>query len=181
MKPFLTSFLLLTATLLLAVEVEIRPAQPLAGEVFQLFLTAEKGYPDPVKLPQTAGVRWLQNSTSRSYRNINGKASYSLGIAAIAARPGTYQIPSFQVKEPKGKMSSTPVVTLKVLADDAESPEDSRTALYGSIRLSDDRKSYYLGEEVGLTVDLFIRTDAQVAGLSYPDLQMLHSLHTLLV
>ena len=175
MKLFGVSIFLLAAAILGAVEAEIRPAQPLAGEVFQLLLTGEKEYPVPEKLPEVTGVRWLANSTSRSYRNINGRASYTLGIAAIAARPGTYQIPSFTVRNGRGKSAVTPVVTLKVLADDAESPADAQAAMYGKIRLTEDRKTYYLGEEVGLTVDLFIRADAQVAGLSYPDLQIPHA------
>ena len=115
-------------------------------------------------MPEVKGIQWLTNSTSRSYRNINGQASYTLGIAAIAARPGTYQIPSFPVKTGKKKREMTPAISLKVLADDAAETENSASALSGNIRLQDDRKSYYLGEEVGLTVHLFIRSDAQVAG-----------------
>lgn len=175
MKRFGISVFLFAAALLGAVEAEVRPAQPLAGEVFQLLLTGEKEYPVPEKLPEVPGIQWLANSTSRSYRNINGQASYTLGIAAIAARPGAYQIPSFTVRNGRGKTAVTPVVTLKVLADDAESPADAQAAMYGKIRLTEDRKTYYLGEEVGLAIDLFIRADAQVAGLSYPDLQIPHA------
>ncbi|MBR4956221.1 MAG: hypothetical protein IKZ31_00565, partial [Lentisphaeria bacterium] len=64
MKLFGVSIFLLAAAILGAVEAEIRPAQPLAGEVFQLLLTGEKEYPVPEKLPEVTGVRWLANSTS---------------------------------------------------------------------------------------------------------------------
>ncbi|MBR2643404.1 MAG: BatD family protein [Lentisphaeria bacterium] len=175
MKYFWIILFLAASPALLAVEADLRPSQPMAGEVFQLLLTGSDQYPAPEKLPEVKGIQWLTNSTSRSYRNINGQASFTLGIAAIAARPGTYQIPSFPVKTGKKKREMTPAISLKVLADDAAETENSVSALSGNIRLQDDRKSYYLGEEVGLTVHLFIRSDAQVAGLSYPDLQIPHA------
>lgn len=176
MKYIWTTLFLWTFAVLMAVEVDIRPSQPMAGEIFQILLTAEKDYPVPEKLPEVPGIQWLTNSTSRSYRNINGKASHTLGIGAVAAKPGTYQIPSFQVKTGKGKTGKTEVLTLKVLADDAAAdPADQQSAVFGNIRLQEKRKTFYLGEEVGLTVDLFIRSDAQVTGLAYPVLQIPHA------
>lgn len=176
MKYGITLWLLALGVFLGAVEVEIRPAQPYAGEVFQLLLTAEKNYPAPEKLPEVSGIRWMPNASSRSYRNINGKASHTLGISAVAEKAGTWQIPSFTVKTGRGKTAQTPVITLKVLADDsAESAADTRKALFGRIKLDEERTTCYLGEEVGLNVELFIRSDARVTGLAYPVLQIPHA------
>ena len=85
MKYFWIILFLAASPVLLAVEADLRPSQPMAGEVFQLLLTGSDQYPAPEKLPEVKGIQWLTNSTSRSYRNINGQASYTLGIAAIAA------------------------------------------------------------------------------------------------
>ena len=111
MKYFWIILFLAASPVLLAVEADLRPSQPMAGEVFQLLLTGSDQYPAPEKLPEVKGIQWLTNSTSRSYRNINGQASYTLGIAAIAARPGTYQIPSFPVKTGKKKREMTPAIS----------------------------------------------------------------------
>ena len=176
MKYFLTGLFLWTFVVLAAVEVDIRPSQPMAGEVFQVLLTAAEDYPVPVKLPEVSGIQWLTNSTSRSYRNINGKASHTLGIGAVAAKAGTYQIPSFQVKTGKRKTENTEVLTLKIVADEAAADSvNQQTAIFGNIRLPEKERSFYLGEEIDLYVDLFIRNDTPVTALSYPDLQIPHA------
>ena len=99
MRPLFFIFCMIAAGLAAAeVGLEIRPEPPVAGEVFQLVLTSGEGRPAVDSLPEVPGIEWFRGSTSSGYRNINGRSSYTVGIAARADKPGSYRIPAFTVR-----------------------------------------------------------------------------------
>ena len=182
MKRMIFGFLCAAAWIAAAeVSLEIQPDPPIAGEPFRIVLTSSKGRPVPVRLPQVAGMQWFRNQTSSGYRSINGRASYSLGFAALAEKPGSYEIPAITVKVGR-KTETTRPYTFRVAAGESDAlaaAEDGREApaLIARMRLGEDRKKYYLGEEVPLRLDIYVRPDTRVTSLAYPDLNIPHAVY----
>lgn len=86
------------------------------GESLRLTITIQGENVDNVprpELPAIDGVRWLRNrtSTSTSYSIINGKASvsYSYSYILIAESPGTFTIPSIEIKVDGENLSTDPI------------------------------------------------------------------------
>ena len=182
MKYLLGMLCLLAAGFCAAeVTVEIQPDPPVAGEPFQFVLTSSEGRPAVAELPEIAGLRWFRNNTSSGYRNINGRSSYTVGITALAEKPGVYEIPALTVRVGR-KVRQTRPVTIKVAANEAEAAAPSAEggaapAIFGRMRFGGERKKFYLGEEVPLMLDIYVRPGTQVTGLAYPDLVIPHAVY----
>jgi len=181
MKRLLFMFCLFAAGLCAAeIGLEVQPDPPVAGEVFQLVLTSTEGRPEAAALPEVAGIEWFRNSTSSGYRNINGHATYTVGIAARADKPGSYRIPAFTVRVGRQSYRTRPVaLTVAANEDEAAAPAGAEAgtspALFGRMRFGGDRRKFYLGEEVPLLLDIYVRPDTQVTSLAYPDLKIPHA------
>ena len=171
MKRFFLSLLGFFATVFFAVSAEnfqaiLEPATVLEGEPFVLQLSNHgRELPQLVKLPE----KFVYQGSSQSTRIINGDRTVSVGYRFVAPAPGEYEIAPLQVKLGK-KMVNTPRLKLKVVKDNPAAIGIDDVFVRG--KFASDRRSYYVGEDIPLAVNLYYPRQLQIELAAYPVLDI---------
>ncbi len=156
---FLTALLICQVS---AFTVRLRtiPASPVANEMFQLVLETDTPETPRYTLPQVKGLQISGNISSRrsSISIVNGKQeqSFSYGINAIAASPGKYTIPPFELSAGGTAVMSAPL-TFTVREDSLQASPDGKNPgrAQMQMRITPERQ-LYVGETAMLTLEVLI-------------------------
>ncbi len=160
------------------VEVSLVPEIPMAGEAFQLILSSAKGRPSLASVPETPGVKWYPESSSTGYRNVNGHVTYTTGILLMAEKPGNYALPGLEVLVDRKRVTTSPMTIRIISSGEARDLKAtggdvrSGSAVFGKIRVMSPRRSFYLGEEVPLRLEIFVRHGVQITRMGYPEISI---------
>ena len=171
MKRFLLSLLAGIFTLLQSAAAEsfqavLEPSTVLEGEPFVLVLSNQgNDMPQLVKLPENFTYR----GSSQSTRIINGDKTVSVGYNFLAPAPGEYEIAPLTVKLGR-KSVKTPKLKLKVVKDSSAEMGLEDVFVRGSF--ADDRRTYYIGEDIPLSVNLYYPQKIQIELTAYPKLDI---------
>ena len=177
-----TLFAALTALTLHAageLQISLYPERVSVGDRVEFTLTIKgNGEPRINELPDLTNGRWLPNSTGRSYQNFNGNISVSYTIPILATHEGELIVPAFDVVI-DGKTVRTTPGSVQVLPPSEKpvssgNPEDGALtldeAVFGRITVPDERRTFYVGEEIPLNLELYIRNGIQAQPTAYPEI-----------
>ena len=158
-----------------ALELQLSSQTAAVGEVLTLTLTDGSGVPQLLDYPSLNLGRWVRNQTRQSTRIINGQASYGSSYSIVLTEPGELVIPELEVRVGGQTLRTRPQTVKVVPAAALEVPAGQGKlsldqALFGQIRIPDDRRTFYLGEEIPLELTLYIAPGVEVRQLSYPEL-----------
>ncbi len=181
MRSVVLTIALLLSGFALAAEVTARLSADTAaaGEVVALELSSSDGAPVLRNPPALENGSWVGGGRqSQEMSTIGNRTSsrYSTQYEIQAGKEGTLVIPPLSV-EVGSKTETTPELRLRVVAAAERSVNGARRgesvalgdAVFGRIRLPDKRKSFYLGEEIPVEFELFIRDGFGLRVLSYPE------------
>ena len=144
----------------------LEPSTVLEGEPFVLLLSNQGNeMPQLVKLPE----KFTYRGSSQSTRIINGDKTVSVGYNFLAPAPGEYEIAPLTVKLGK-KTVRTPLLKLKVVKDNTAQTGLSDVFVRGVF--ADNRRTYYVGEDIPLSVNLYYPQKMQIELTAYPALDI---------
>ena len=177
---FIVAALSFAASMLLAADpalhATLSPESVAAGQTADFTLTLNRPLSGPLSVPRLDNGEWI-NSFSQRTQNINGRSSYSYIIPIRALREGILRVPAFPVKVGDRELQTPELAVKVVAAGEQPVPGDSgdgaltmKEAAFGRIRLVDDRKQYYVGEEIPVMVELFVLPALDARLGSYPEL-----------
>ena len=156
------------------VSVAVSPSTVAAGEQVTFSLTMDKRLTEGLRLPPLENGRWITNSVSQRMESINFNTSYTYEIPIQTEREGTLKIPSFTFRLDGQEVTTR---ALKVLPPGSQpavqSSGDSVTmkeAAFGTIRIPDERRTFYVGEEIPLELNLWLLPALRARLAEYPDL-----------
>lgn len=133
--------------LALEIDTRIEPRQVRVGQVAQLSIRLSGvGSAEPATVPQIEGLDISFSGTQRSFEFINGQtwSGATLSFSVIPSKPGSYIIPSIEIRTGSERAASKPV-KLFVLGG-AREPQGGDSRLSASLSLS--KKKVYVGEPV---------------------------------
>lgn len=158
------------------VSVAVSPSTVAAGEQVTFSLTMDKRLTEGLRLPPLENGRWITNSVSQRMESINFNTSYTYEIPIQTEREGTLKIPSFTFRL-DGQEVTTRALEVKVLPPGSQpavqGSGDSVTmkeAAFGTIRIPDERRTFYVGEEIPLELNLWLLPALRARLAEYPDL-----------
>lgn len=158
------------------VDIVFRPAVVTAGEPVEIILISNKRGNLSFDLPEIKGGTWLRNYVSSSTQTsiVNGVVSTTVRrtIPVMTEQPGALTIPSFTVRCGK-ETATTRELVIKVVSasDKASAPgTGSLPPPVGEITVPLKGRNFYVGEEIPLSLSLFIPVGLEVRELSYPQL-----------
>ncbi|MDD3155605.1 MAG: BatD family protein, partial [Victivallaceae bacterium] len=174
------------------IRVSLEPPESFVGERMQLVVEAVGANTPPriVTYPKIDLVSVERNSISTRMSIINGEATSSTAVALRCNRPGTFVVPPFKVRvgtqefttqELQGKIAPAAIrqnsspQTNANSDEAADSSERAETiplqeALFGTVKLADERKNYYLGENIPLVFELNLLRSLQIGKIQFPAL-----------
>lgn len=160
-------------------QISLYPERVSVGGRVEFTLTVKgNGEPRINELPDLTNGRWLPSSTGRSYQNFNGNISVSYTIPILATHEGELIVPAFDVVI-DGKTVRTTPGSVQVLPPSEKPvasayPEDGvltlDEAVFGRITVPDERRTFYVGEEIPLNLELYIRNGIQAQPTAYPEI-----------
>ena len=144
----------------------LEPSTVLEGEPFVLMLSNRgNDMPQLVKLPENFTYR----GSSQSTRIINGDKTVSVGYNFLAPAPGEYEIAPLTVKLGR-KSVKTPRLKLKVVKDNTAEMGLEDVFVRGNF--AGERRTYYVGEDIPLSVNLYYPQKMQIELTAYPKLDI---------
>ena len=144
----------------------LEPSTVLEGEPFVLLLSNQGSeMPQLVKLPENFAYR----GSSQSTRIVNGDKTVSVGYNFLAPAPGEYEIAPLAVKLGR-RTVKTPKLKLKVVKDN--SAQMGLEDVFAKGSFADNRKIYYVGEDIPLSVNLYYPQKMQIELTAYPTLDI---------
>ena len=158
------------------VDIVFRPAVVTAGEPVEIILISNKRGNLSFDLPAIKGGTWLKNYVSSSTQTsiVNGVVSTTVRrtIPVMTEQPGALTIPPFTVKCGK-ETATTRELVIKVVSasDKASAPgTGSLPPPVGEITVPLKGRTFYVGEEIPLSLSLYLPMGLEVRELSYPQL-----------
>jgi hypothetical protein len=163
-RSFMLAILSLIAALLLApsmthaasITIETSSPEVFVDDPFTVTVSIEFEQSfEPARLPSVPGLEILERSrpmTSSQVTVINGRTTRSQSVRwdfiVVAQRVGAFTIPSLTVNADGEQLRTQP---LRIIASETETTEK----LF--VDVSADRTRYYLGEQVNLTLEVWLR------------------------
>lgn len=158
------------------VDIVFRPAVVTAGEPVEIILISNKRGNLSFELPEIKGGVWLKNYVSSSTQTsiVNGVVTTSVRrtIPVMTEQPGVLTIPSFTVKCGK-ETAETRELVIKVVSDSDKASVSGGGSLpppTGEITVPLKGRTFYVGEEIPLSLTLYLPAGLEVRELSYPQL-----------
>ena len=158
------------------VSVTVSPASVAAGERVTFSLTLDRRLTEGLRLPPLENGRWITNSVSQRVESINFKTSCTYEIPIQTEREGTLKIPAFTFRL-DGKEVTTRPLEVKVLPPGSQPAVQSsgesltmKEAAFGTIRVPEERRTFYVGEEIPLELNLWLLPALRARLAEYPEL-----------
>ena len=158
------------------VDIVFRPAVVTAGEPVEIILISNKRGNLSFDLPEIKGGTWLKNYVSSSTQTsiVNGVVSTTVRrtIPIMTEQPGALTIPPFTVKCGKETATTRELVIKVVSASDKVSAPGTGNLPppAGEITVPLKGRTFYVGEEIPLSLSLYLPVGLEVRELSYPRL-----------
>lgn len=163
------------------VSAAVSPASVAAGEQVTFSLTLDRRLTEGLRLPPLENGRWITNSVSQRMQSINFNTSYTYEIPIQTEREGTLKIPAFTFRL-DGKEVTTRALEVKVLPPGSqpavENSGDNLTmkeAAFGTLRIPVERRTFYVGEEIPLELNLWLLPALRARLAEYPELSGLNN------
>ena len=173
--------LLLTATLCAAqVTVQVQPNPIFVGEPGQYVITSAIGSPRLQQFPRVAGVTWSNRrpSTSNNIRWVNGRqsATHTLTYIFNVNRAGRFVIPATRIQVGNRTVHGRAIT---VEARKRQFPSggkqvDLEDLIFMEVTYNGEAqppKEIYLGQEVTITIRLYVVQDVQIFWNSFKDVR----------
>lgn len=158
------------------VSATVSPSSVAAGELVTFSLKLDRRLTEGLRLPPLENGQWITNSVSQRMESINFNTSYTYEIPIRAEREGTLKIPSFSFRL-DGQEVTTRALEVKVLPPGSQpavqSSGDSVTmkeAAFGTIRIPEKRRTFFVGEEIPLELNLWLLPSLRARLAEYPEL-----------
>lgn len=154
-------------------EVDVTPDPAAVGEAVRIEFSDSSAMPELLAYPPLENAQWQRNRSSQSTRIVNLRSSYTRAYILVPEAPGELRIPELSVRVGAKTVKVAPR-TVKVVegAELANANADAgmplKQAIFGKIRLTEDRAKYYLGEEIPAEFTLYIAPGTEVLGCEYP-------------
>ena len=158
------------------VDIVFRPAVVTAGEPVEIILISNKRGNLKFDLPEIKGGTWLKNYVSSSTQTsiVNGVVSTTVRrtIPVMTEQPGALTIPAFTVRCGKETATTRELVIKVVSASDKATAPGSVNLPppVGELTVPLKGRTFYVGEEIPLSLSLYIPVGLEVRELSYPQL-----------
>ncbi len=180
---FILAFALSLTVMAAEVRVYLDSDTVIAGEPFTLSVETSGATPDISAFPAVKNLLRLSNrpSVSRSSQIniVNGKRrsteTLTMAFPLVAEKSGEYIIPAFEVKIKGKAVKTSPLKFKAVPAGEQKVGRDSITldeAVMAKIIIPDKRRTFFIGEEIPLEVDVFICNGVMAQLTAYPELNV---------
>lgn len=168
-------------------EVSLSPEVVTVGSTVTLTVRSSGKPASLQNQPDIAGITWLRGTQqSSSMSTVNGKTTRSTSISyrLMPLEAKTYQIPPLTIKWGNQTFKTEPM-ELKVLDASAASAQQSQKAentksdagipldeaVYSTITVLSDKKTFYIGEEVPVEIKVFTLNGVRMQMNDYPQIE----------
>lgn len=162
----------------------MEPSRIVAGEPVTLYLVnSEADFPLIEKLPETDNLTWLSNQpqTSMSTKIINGdKSVETISLYNfVVKKPGQLTIPAFVVKAGSKRYNAGPLklsaTGRKFVVNDKDggaTEVEIDDLIMQKVIIDDNRKKFYVGEEIPLEIRIFSSTGLNFQLRTWPQIEV---------
>jgi tetratricopeptide (TPR) repeat protein len=169
-KIFILFLLLFSFNTFAEISLSIYPTPIVAGEESNLIINSSEGKAEIKELPKVKGLRWLNtNSYSKNIMIINGVKYIKTSYPFIIKTPGRVNLPSMTVSIEGGKDITTAEKEVLVSTGPLS---DLESLLYMKCTYPKKKRSYYVGEDVPLKINIYRALDLKADPVEYPQIKM---------
>ena len=169
-KIFIFSLFLLSVNVLAELSLSIYPTPIVAGEESSLIINSSEGKAEIKDLPKVKGLQWLKpDYYAKDIMVINGVKYIKTSYPFIAKRPGRIKLPSMKISIEDRKDITTAEKEILVSTGPLS---DLASLLFLKCDYPGNVRSYYVGEDIPLKIDVYRAIELKADPVEYPQIKM---------